>query len=147
MHAAWKYNERPIVLSLSRPKRFALGGSDPLRLTTALSREVRKMIRYLNHYRARPVYGTSNDSVPINLPWYAHEVARLRRFNPGLTKAQAWDMPVSESSWDNAAMSEAQGERFSIQTPEDRQAEAEAIERGAAGDFYFDAEENTWRAR
>lgn len=100
---------------------------------------------YLRDYTSRPIYGTKEDSKPICSPWYLYEVSLLLRFNPGLTKAQAWNSPVGMSGWDNAGMAEALGLPLIIETPEDRKAQREA--EAGSDDYYFDESANTWRAK
>lgn len=95
-------------------------------LVSPFLRELNKFSAYLRDYHSRPVYGSAPDSKPLRVPWYLHEVATLRRFNPELTWSQAWNSSVGESAWKNAGMYQAHGQDLGIESPHDRAAAREA---------------------
>lgn len=135
LHALWKYSQ------LLRP---ALA-PDLSRITSPFLEELSKFALYLRDYNTRPTYGERSDSVSVNSPWYLYETSMLRRFNPRITKAQAWDSVIGETRWDNVGMIEASGHQVSIETPEDRKAQKEAADPNADNRAVFDEATNTWR--
>lgn len=66
----------------------------------------------------------------VKLPWYLYQVSILRRVEPGLTKAQAWDSPIAASIWYSLAHFAAEGAKIDLITPEDRK-DFEEMERSS----------------
>jgi hypothetical protein len=108
---------RPIKAKFNELKRGDLSN-----VKLPLMQEVAKFCAYLRDYSERPEYMTREESVPVKTPWYLFEVAMFKRYNPHLTWAQCWDMPIGEASWYNAAMLEATGTQIDLVTPEYRKA-------------------------
>ena len=82
-------------------------------------REIQKFLGYRKDY-ADCVPEMADTGETVKLPGYLYQVALLRRLNPELTKAQAWDYPVAEAQWEILAGLAAQGTKIDILTPEDR---------------------------
>lgn len=111
---AWKLHRYP---KIKRKKK---------QFTAPLLREISAFSAYIRDYASRPEYMSTEDSVPVKCPWYLYEVAVFRKYNPDMTWAQCWDMPVGEAGWNNAAMHEAHGNKIELVTPEYQKAFREA---------------------
>jgi hypothetical protein len=89
--------------------------------------QIKKFIDYRKDYADCEAFSDLMPDMgePIKLPGYLYQVAMLRRLNPGMTRAQAWDFPIAEAQWEILASLAAQGAKIDILTPEDRRDLAE----------------------